>query len=193
LIETQQNRRFLAEASSKLLSLVAASSVGSTWRRECLAQTVKVHFDRMTDTVLHQFDRSFSETCFRNSTKSSILCKVVDESAFFGCGKLGWVNMEKGMPSPNCVKVFFGGMTAILLHQFDGSFPEAHFETQQNRQFLAKGWSTKKLISSVVASSVGSTWSRECPAQTVKVFFDQKWSILLHQFDGSFLEMLFQT
>jgi hypothetical protein len=33
--------------------------------------------------------------------------------------------MEKGHP-PKTVKVFFDPMTAILLHQFDGSFPETH-------------------------------------------------------------------
>jgi hypothetical protein len=46
-------------------------------------------------------------------------------------------------------------MMAILAHQFDGSFSETHFETQQNCRFLAKAQT--KLLSSVVASLVGST------------------------------------
>jgi hypothetical protein len=32
----------------------------------------------------------------------------------------------------------------------------------------------------------GSTQRKECPAQTVKVFFDQMAAILPHQFDGHF-------
>jgi hypothetical protein len=40
----------------KLFSLAAECLVGSMWRRECLAQTLKVCFDRMMATLLHQFD-----------------------------------------------------------------------------------------------------------------------------------------
>jgi hypothetical protein len=83
----------------KLLSSVAASSVGSTWRSKCPAQTVKVFFDQMT---------------------------------------------------------------AFVLQQFDGSFSEAHFETKRDHRFLAEA--SLKLLSFVAASSVGSTWRRECPA-----------------------------
>jgi hypothetical protein len=39
--EFHQNRQFFAKVSMTLISLVAASSVGSTWKRVCPAQTVK--------------------------------------------------------------------------------------------------------------------------------------------------------
>jgi hypothetical protein len=41
LIETQRNHQLFAKGSTQLLSLVAASSAGSTRMRECSAQTVK--------------------------------------------------------------------------------------------------------------------------------------------------------
>jgi hypothetical protein len=51
----------------------------------------------------------------------SILCKGVNEAALFGCGKIGRVNTEKGMPGLHR-KSSFDRMAAILPHQFDGSF-----------------------------------------------------------------------
>jgi hypothetical protein len=47
LIESHQNHRVIAKGLMKLLPLVAASLVGSTWRMECPAQTAKVFFDPM--------------------------------------------------------------------------------------------------------------------------------------------------
>jgi hypothetical protein len=94
----------------------------------------------------------------------------VNEAALFGCGKLGRVNMQKGTLAQTA-KIFFDQITAILLHQFDGSFPETHFKTQASCQLVAKV-STTTLLSSVAATLVGSTWRRECLAQTVKVLFD---------------------
>jgi hypothetical protein len=63
------------------------------------------------------------------------------------------------------VKVVFDPMTAILLHQFDGSFLSRRLiETQQNRQLFAKA-SMKKLLSLAQQAQwgqhgEGNTWPK---------------------------------
>jgi hypothetical protein len=40
------------------------------------------------------------------STKLSVFIEGVKEAALFSSGKLAWVNMEKGVPSPNQESLF---------------------------------------------------------------------------------------
>jgi hypothetical protein len=75
LVKTQQNHQLYPESSTKLLSLVAASLVGSTWRREHPAQTVKVFFDPMKVILLHQFDGSFSQSLIETQRNHQFFAK----------------------------------------------------------------------------------------------------------------------
>jgi hypothetical protein len=67
-----------------------------------------------------------------------------------------------------------------------GSFFWSLTETQQNCQFSGKR--QMKLLSLVVAaSSTGSMWRWQCPTQIMKVHFEQRAAILLHQLAGWFI------
>jgi hypothetical protein len=112
----------------KLLSLVTASLVWSTQRRECQAQTVKVFFDRMMAILLHQFDGcSFSETCFETQQNRRSSAKASTELLSLVTASLVGSTWRRECPA---VKVFFDQMAAIPPHQFDGLSSEILFETQ---------------------------------------------------------------